>query len=84
LFFLDTKTNTVTTQQHHQYLTTLEKEIKPLKSNHDDQMREEVYAVQEQMKNHQQKTEETLQRMEANVENAFKKVWEVQKSNEEL
>jgi len=50
--FLDTKASTVTTQQCHQDPTTLEKKIKPLKSNHDDQMREEVYSVQEQMKNH--------------------------------
>ena len=47
-------------------------------------MEKKFESLQTQMRNYQQKTEENIQRMEINVDSAFRKAFEVQKSNEEL
>ena len=49
-----------------------------------DKMKEKVCAVKEDVKTYTYKSEESIQRMEVNVESAFKKAMDAQKSNEEL
>ena len=49
-----------------------------------DKMKEKVSAVKEDVKTYTYKSEESIQRMEVNVESAFKKAMDAQKSNEEL
>ena len=58
-----------TTKQLHQNVSEIEKKIE---------------SLQTQVTYYQQKTEESIQRMEINVDNAFRKAFEVQKSNEVL
>ena len=48
------------------------------------EMEKKFESWQTQMRNYQQKTEESIQRMEINIDSAFRKAFEVQKSNEEL
>ena len=48
------------------------------------EMEKKFKNLQTQISYYQQKTEESIQRMVANVDNAFRKALEVQKSNEEL
>ena len=47
-------------------------------------MEQKFYAVEGQMKSYIQKSEESLQRMEVNVDNAFRKAIDVQTINKEL
>ena len=48
------------------------------------EMESKVENLQAQMNNYQQKAEDGMQGMVTNVDGAFRKAWEVQKSNEEL
>ena len=48
------------------------------------EIEKKLESLQTQMNYYQQKTEESIQRMVINVDNVFRKAWEVQKSNEEL
>ena len=75
----------------------LESQLKQLGGNHDSinstvqqlhqnvkEMENKIESLQMQMNFYQQKTEESIQRMVTNVDNAFRKALDVQKSNEEL
>ena len=48
------------------------------------EMERKFESLQTQMNHYQQKAEERIQMMVTNVDSAFRKAWEVQKSNEEL
>ena len=47
-------------------------------------MEQKIFAVEGKMKHYIEKSEESIQRMEANVDNAFRKAMEVQSINKEL
>ena len=95
LFLLDANANTVVI---HQDSTTLGTQTEQSESNkltdvsstvdqiHQDvgKMEQRFYAVEGQVKSFMQRSEESIQRMEFNVDNAFKKALDVQKSNKEL
>ena len=80
--------------QRHNDLKTLEAQIEQLGSDHDavnitvtqnfSEIEKKVERLQAQINYHQQKTEENVQNMASNVDNAFQKALEVQKSYEEL
>ena len=57
--------------------------VKKLHQNFSE-MERKFENLQAQMNFYQQKAEEGMQRMVTNVDSAFRKAWEVQKSNEEL
>ena len=83
--------------QLHKNLQTLENQIGQLGGNCNDinttverlhqnvsEMERKFEKLQTQMSYNQQETEESIKRMIANVDNAFRKALDVQKSNEEL
>ena len=82
----------------HQVPTTSGSHIEQSKSNHGvkstdvsstakkihQDVEQKIYAVEGQMKSYIQRSEESIQRMEVNVDNAFRKAIDVQTINKEL